>query len=98
MNKLMAKQIRNDYAEILQSEAGRRVLGGIFFTAGLNSPVSVKNEFQLGRHDLALQIANTVREVDDYGVAECDKAFADFRKGFDDDGRNNDSNTGDYCE
>lgn len=98
MNKLMAKQIRNDYSEILQSEAGRRVLGGIFFTAGLNSPVSVMNDFQLGRHDLALQIANTVREVDDYGVAECDKAFADFRKGFDDDGRNNDSDAGEYYE
>lgn len=29
MNKLMAKQIRNDYSEILQSEAGRRVLDGV---------------------------------------------------------------------
>lgn len=98
MNKLMAKQIRNDYGEILQSEAGRRVLGGIFFAAGLNNPVSVKNEFQIGRHDLALQIANTVREVNIYGVAECEKAFADFKKGFEDDGKNNDSDTGEYYE
>ena len=98
MNKLMAKQIRDDYGEILSTDAGKRVLGGIFFTAGLNSPVSVMNDFQLGRHDLALQIANTVREINIYGAAECDKAFADFKKGFEEDGRTDDSDTGEYDE
>ena len=85
MNKLMAKQLHDDYGEILSTDAGKRVLGGIFFAAGLNNP-------------LALQIANTVREVNIYGAAECDKAFADFKKGFDDDGRADYSDAGDYVE
>ena len=94
----MAKQLHDDYGEILSTDAGKRVLGGIFFAAGLNNPVSVMNDFQRGRHDLALQIANTVREVNIYGAAECDKAFADFKKGFDDDGRADYSDAGDYVE
>ena len=98
MNKLMAKQLHDDYGEILSTDAGKRVLGGILFAAGLNNPVSVMDDFQRGRHDLALLIANTIREVNIYGVAECNKVFADFRKGFDDDGRADDSDAGDYVE
>lgn len=97
MNALMSKQIREDYREILQSEAGKRVLGGIFFAGGLNNAVSVMNDFQRGKHDLALQISNTVKEVNIYGAAECEKAFADFRKGFEDSGRA-DYDTGEYAE
>ncbi|MBQ4432310.1 MAG: hypothetical protein IJP54_01925 [Synergistaceae bacterium] len=97
MNKLLVKQIQEDYREILQSKAGQRVLGGIFFAGGLNRPVCMMNDFQRGKHDLALQIANTIREASPYGVAEIEISYDEFLRRFNDDGRA-DRDTGDYAE
>lgn len=97
MNKILIKQIQEDYREILQSDAGKRILGGIFFAGGLNKPVCMMNDFQRGAHDLALQIANTIREASPYGVAEIETAYDEFLRRFDDDGRA-DSDAGEYDE
>jgi len=76
----MKQQILADYKELLSSEAGRRVLGGIFYNAKLNMPLyAVMNTadmgYQAGCRNLAIQIANTVREVDLLGVAQCEAAY-----------------------
>lgn len=82
MNKLMQKQIISDYHEMLSSEAGRRVLGGIFCWGGLNTPTGWPGAeaaaYQAGRRDLALQIANKLKEADALGVGSCELAYAEF--------------------
>ena len=77
MNKSLKKQIRDDYKEILLSEAGKRVLGGIFF-AGRITGCEMMTEFQQGRRSLAVQTANTINEINPYGVAECMKAYSEM--------------------
>ena len=92
MNGLLKKQIMQDYHEMLSREAGRRVFGGIFFNAGLNRPVGWKGSeaaaYEAGRRDLALAIANTIREADALGVAECELAYREFLKTYERDDDN----------
>ena len=80
MNKLARERIHEDYREILKTDAGMRVFGGIFRHAGLTKPVSLMKETERGIHDLALAIANTVYEVNPYGVADCMTAYEEFIK------------------
>ena len=78
MNELMKKQILADYKEVLSSEAGRRVLGGIFDAANLNEPggwVPEAAAYRAGRRDLGLMVANTLRKVNPFGVATCEVAY-----------------------
>ena len=80
MNRLMKQQILADYKEVLSSEAGRRVLGGIFFKARLNAPMGWPSHelmaaYDAGRRDLAMQVANTLREVNVFGPATCEVAY-----------------------
>ncbi len=81
MNELMRKQILKDYQEILKSESGRRILGGIFYAARLNSPGPL-NDYMQGRRDLGLAIANTVREISPYLLANCEMSYQSFIKEF----------------
>ena len=81
MNELMRRQILKDYEEILQSEAGRRIFGGIFHAARLNNPGPL-NDYMQGRRDLGLAIANTVREVNPHTLANCEIAYSNFVKEF----------------
>ena len=101
MNELMKKQILADYKEVLSSEAGRRVLGGIFYDAHLNRTIrgfvaSDTNSmaYEHGRRDLAMDIANTLREVNPFGVATCEVAYQDFLKTYERSDRNGE-NAGD---
>ena len=86
MNELMKQQILDDYREVLASEAGKRVFGGIFDLAGLNH-VGTRNDYQQGYHSLAGAIANTIRQADPLGVARCEIAYAKFEEDFKDNGR-----------
>ena len=96
MNKLMKKQIRDDYREILSRDAGLRIFGSIFLSAGNNS-VGQMSEYWNGRRDLGIQIANTIREIDPHLIAECELAYQDFIKEFGDNERgNDDDDSGDY--
>lgn len=86
MNDLARKKIHDDYREILSSEAGMRLLGGIFYGGRINR-VGLSTDYLQGKRDLAMQIANTVYEVNPYGVADCMTAYEDFIKEYSDDER-----------
>mgnify|MGYP006989061529 CR=1 FL=1 len=78
MNKLIKQQILADYKELLSSEAGKRTLGGIFYAAGLNEPggwVPEAAAYRAGRRGLGLMSANTLREANPFGVANCEVAY-----------------------
>ena len=80
---LISKQIQDDCKTILTTEQGRRFFGSIFYTAKLNKP-GLCDEYHQGVRDCALMIANTIREIDPYGVAECEIAYADLLRRFKD--------------
>ena len=96
LNELAKKQIYDDYKEVLSTDAGKRVVGGIFYRSGLNSP-GVKSEYYQGVRDFALVIANTIREIDPHLIADCETAYKDFERRFDDDDRNRDDDGTDYA-
>lgn len=85
-----------DYQEILSSEAGRRIFGGIFFATYQNT-AGLLNDYQQGMRDSGLRIANTIREIDPRLIAECEISCKEFMRRFKnvnrDDG--NDSDTAD---
>ncbi len=95
--KQMRNQMNKYYEEILSSDAGKRVLGGIFYQCGLTSAQPM-GEFKQGRRSVAAMIANTVREVNPYGVAECIKAHDEFMKEYADDERRNDAEPYEFTE
>lgn len=97
MNEKMRKQIHEDYREILSSEAGKRVLGGIFHIGRLNG-VGLCTDYSQGMRDLAVKIANTVYEVKPYGVADCMTAYEEFMKEYPDDERRDDTEPYEYDE
>lgn len=97
MNAKMIKQIQDDYREILSSNAGKRVLGGIFDICGLTS-THLLGEFQQGRRSVAAMVANTIREINPYGVAECIKAHDDFVKEYPEDERRDDTEPYSYSD
>lgn len=76
------QQTLMDYQEMLSTDAGRRVFGGIFHACGLNA-VGFQTDaataaYMKGMHDAALRIANTIRELDSRGVGECEAAYREF--------------------
>ncbi len=95
MNELAKRQIQDDYRKILRSEAGMRVLGGIFYRGLLTRP-GFLTEYQQGQRSLVMQIANTIYEVNPYGVADCLTAYEEFMKEYAEDERRD--NTDDYDE
>lgn len=95
MNELARKQIQEDYRAVLNTEAGMRVLGGIL-NAGKINRVGYFTDYQQGERGLAVQIENTIYEVNPYGVADCMTAYEDFIKEYSDDERRDD--TDDYDE
>ncbi len=95
MNAKMIKQIQDDYREILSSNAGKRVLGGIFHTGRLRS-IGLETEYSRGMRDLAVKVANTLYEASPYGVIECLMAYEDFLKENADDERRIDAEPYDY--
>ena len=97
MNKVAQEQIHRDYREILSSEAGMRVLGGIFVRGRLTG-TGCMNDYQQGRRDLTVEIANTVYEVNPYGVADCLTAYEEFIKEHSDDERRDDTEPYEYSE
>ena len=78
-DELMRKQILKDYEEILNTDAGRRILGGIFYAARLNNPGPL-NDYMQGRRDMALTIANTIREISPHSLANCEISYQNFKK------------------
>ena len=91
MNELARKRIHDDYREILSSDAGMRVLGGIFRRCRLKTALPLEDFYQ-GRRSVAMQIANTIYEVNPYGVADCMTAYEEFMKEYPDDERRDDGN------
>ena len=79
---LMKQQILLDYREVLSTDAGRRVFGGIFHACGLNAvgfqADAATAAYMKGMHDAALRIANTIREINPHGVGECEAAYREF--------------------
>lgn len=90
MNKLAQEQIHKDYNEILSSEAGMRVLGGIFVRERLRG-TRIFDAYTHGRRDVAIEIANAVYEVNPYGVADCLTAYEEFIKEYPEDERRDDT-------
>ena len=76
------QQTLMDYREVLSTDAGRRVFGGIFHACGLNAvgfhADAASVAYAKGMHDAALRIANTIRELDPRGVGECETAYREF--------------------
>ena len=97
MNKLARKQMHEDYREILSSDAGKRVLGRILHIGRLNG-VGLCTDYSQGMRDLVTKIANTIYEVNPYGVADCMKAHEEFMKEFTDDERRDDTEPYDYSD
>ena len=91
MNELAVKQIHEDYRQVLGTDAGKRVLGGIFLRGGQPQFAGKLGDFQQGRRSVVIQIMNTVFEVNPYGVADCITAYNDFLEEYskDDDNRTN---------
>lgn len=76
------QQTLSDYREVLSTDAGRRVFGGIFHACGLNA-VGIQTDaaiaaYMKGLHDAALRITNTIREFDPHGVGECEAAYREL--------------------
>ena len=90
MNKLAQEQIHKDYREILSSDAGMRVLGGIFVRERLRG-TRIFDAYTHGRRDVAIDIANAVYEVTPYGVADCLTAYEEFIKEYSEDERRDDT-------
>ena len=88
MHELMKKQVEDDYKEVLSTDAGKRLLGGIFYAGGLNK-MAKRTDFEQGIFTMALIIANTVRDADPLGVAKCEIAYKELKERFndEDDGR-----------
>ena len=86
MNDLAQKQIYDDYKEILSTDAGKRIIGGIFLAAKLNQ-VGARNEYYQGLRDLALIIANTIRDINPHLIADCEIAHKEFLERFSEDER-----------
>ena len=80
MNAKIIKQIHDDYREILSSNAGKRVLGGIICRGGQIHFAGKLGDFQQGRRSVVIQIMNTIHAVDPYGTAGCLKAYEDLLK------------------
>ena len=97
MNELKKKRIIEDWREVLSSEAGMRVLGGILLL-GRICGYECMNEYQQGRRSLAVQIANAIYAVNPYRVADCLTAYEDFMKEYPDDERRDDTEPYDYDE
>ena len=90
MNDLAVKQIHEDYRQILSTDAGKRVLGGIFHRGRVRG-VGLSTDYWQGRRDLAVELANTVYEASPYGVIECMIAYEDFMKEYPEDERRDDT-------
>ena len=91
---LMRQQILADYREMLSTDAGRRVFGGIFHACGLNA-VGFQQDasgaaYMKGMHDAALRIANTIRELNPRGVGECEAAYRELWERSKEDGNTED--------
>lgn len=94
MNREMIKQLYKDYEEILSNEAGKRIFGSIFYATRINSP-GLKNDYQQGIRDTGIVIANTIREVNPVLIAECEKAYQDIMRSYE---NGNDSGNGSNAE
>ena len=97
MNELAKQQIIADWREILSSEAGMRVLGGILILGRIHGYEQM-NDYQQGRRSIAVQLANTIYKVNPYGVADCMTAYEDFMKEYVDDERRDDTEPYEYSE
>ena len=90
MNDLAVKQMHEDYRQILSTDAGKRVLGGIFHRCGMWS-TWLMTEYSQGLRDLGVKIANTVYEASPYGLIECRLAYEDFLKEYPENERRDDT-------
>ena len=82
----LSKQIQDDCKIILSMQEGQRFFGNIFYAAKLNHP-GLRDEYYQGVRDCALMIANTIREIDPYGVSECEIAYAELQRRYKEDGQ-----------
>ena len=77
-----------DYKKVLATDEGQRIFGGIFSITRLNR-IEVRNEYSQGLFSMGLMIANTIREVDPFGVAKCEIAYKKFKEMYENAGRDN---------
>ena len=81
---LQQEAMKKDYLEVLSTEAGRRVFGGIFHKLGLNTPITNCDVetmiYRAGLRAAVQIIANTIREANPRAVAECEIAYEKYEK------------------
>lgn len=73
----------NDLREVLSTEAGRRIVGGIFYICGkdagcLNVDSFVATAYREGMRAVANAVANDLRAVDPRLIVECEMAYERF--------------------
>ena len=83
---LISKQIQDDCKTILSTQEGQRFFGSIFHAAKLNLP-GRRDEYYQGVRDCALMIANTIREVNPFYLTQCEIAYAELQRRYEEDGR-----------
>ena len=74
--------MERDLEELLGTAAGKRLVGYILDTFGLWAAVP-QGEFQQGQRAVAARLANSVRDIDPRLVGECDAAWREFLKRYD---------------
>ena len=83
---LRRQQIQSDYAEVLSTEAGRRVFGGIFHLCGINRADCIESPvlaaYQQGFRAAGLMVANSIREIGHHQIGECEQAYKEFERRF----------------
>jgi hypothetical protein len=81
-NEMERTLVLSDYREVLSTEAGRRVLGGIFYACRMNvsgvGKDAVEMAYWSGLRDAALTVANTIRAIDAREVGACEAAYEKF--------------------
>lgn len=93
MNATIKEQTLKDFQEILSTEAGQRIFGGIFFATYQNA-TGLLTDYQQGIRDAGLRIANTIREMNPYLITLCEVEYKKFiERGKDTDGYNNSNDT-----
>jgi NADP-dependent 3-hydroxy acid dehydrogenase YdfG len=80
---LREKRIGADLQEVLSSEAGRRVIGGIFHDCGFWKAIFCgeavqATAFQEGLRAAAVGLANRIREIDPTLIARCEIDWRNF--------------------
>ena len=86
--KLRREALLQDYREVLSTEAGRRVLGALFFIGNIfGAEFNSSSEgaaYMQGQRAAVMSVVNVLREIDPRLVGECEIAYREFERRFGD--------------